>query len=298
MTHGAAERLYAKETLQKHQDVFRSWLLPFFQGKEVESIIRPDVLALRTRFLERATGIYRQYQILMTLKLFLKFCRNVVGLTCLDPAEISLPHRKQPKVIYLRNDEVQKLRDTIPVNTFAGLRLRTLVEVLLGTGLRISEALSLDREPFDRGIQELEIRGKGGKNRILFFPESVLSWIKRFLASRPDSYPALFITTGEPPRRLARADISRFFIILRRKAGITTRLTPHILRHTYCTNLLNNGADIMHIKELVGHSDIQVTARYYLGVDRDALRKVVRRLNYTVEEPVKGAVTSELVAGD
>src|SRR2546430_1316067 len=87
MTHGAAERLYAPETLKKHQDVFKSWLHPFFQDKAVESIDRIDVLSLRAQMLQRGVGIYRQYHIVMTLKLFLKFSRTLLGLNCLDPGE-------------------------------------------------------------------------------------------------------------------------------------------------------------------------------------------------------------------
>ena len=93
-------------------------------------------------------------------------------------------------------------------------------------------------------------------------------------------YSAIFITTGIP-RRLDRSDISKYFQALKAKAGIDKPFTPHILRHTYCTNLLRNGADITYIKELAGHQDIQTTAKYYLGVDREALRNVVAKyLNY------------------
>jgi site-specific recombinase XerD len=80
---------------------------------------------------------------------------------------------------------------------------------------------------------------------------------------------------------LAREDISRFFINLRIKARITKKLTPHLLRHTFCTILRNHGADISHIKDLAGHQDIQTTARYYLGKDKNVLRRVVDTcLNY------------------
>lgn len=241
----------------------------------------------------RGIGIYRQYQIVMTLKLFLKFSRNVLQLDCLDPAEIGLPKRKAPNVAFLSNAEIEKIRSEINIRTVSGLRLRVLIEVLLSTGMRISEALSLDREPFEEGLHELEIRGKGDKKRTVFFSNAALYWIQTLLKTRRDSHPPVFITTGFPPRRLARADISRFFINLRVKAGIKKKLTPHLLRHTYCTNLLNNGADIMHIKELAGHSDIQTTARYYLGVDKDALRAVVKKYqNYEPDQPL----TSESAA--
>src|SRR5260370_14226305 len=87
----------------------------------------------------------------------------------------------------------------------------------------------------------------------------------------------MFITTGYPVRKWAKEDISRFFILLRKRAGITKKLTPHLLRHTFCTNLLHHGADITHIKDLAGHQDIQTTARFYLGKDKAVLRQIVDR---------------------
>ena len=148
------------------------------------------------------------------------------------------------------------------------------------TGLRISEALSLDRTPFELDQTEIEILGKGGKSRAVFFPQATLYWIKRMLFYRSDDFPAVFVTTGIP-RRLDRSDMSRYFKTLKSRAGIDKPLTPHILRHTFCTNLRNNGADISFIKELAGHQDIQTTAKYYLGVDRKTLKEVVHKfLNY------------------
>jgi site-specific recombinase XerD len=103
------------------------------------------------------------------------------------------------------------------------------------------------------------------------------------LEKRDDDHPAVFVTTGIP-RRWQRYDISKYFIDLRRKAQIAKPLTPHLLRHTFCSNLLHHGADITFIKELAGHSDIQTTARYYLGVDRAALKRVVKNcLDYNTE---------------
>jgi site-specific recombinase XerD len=190
MTHGAAERLYAKETLAKHDDVFRSWLLPLFQGREVEDIKRSDVLHLRASMVNRGRSVYRQYSVLMTLKLWLKLCRNILDLECLDPAQIQLPNRKRPKVIVLSNHEVDCLRQARQVHTASGFRLRTLLEVLLGTGMRIGEVLALDREPFDFGAHELEIRSKGGRHRIIFFQRgepdldpSVSQYADRFSAA-------------------------------------------------------------------------------------------------------------------
>jgi integrase/recombinase XerD len=281
LTHGRAERQYAAETLTKLKDCFSAWILPQLGNCDLESLSRLDILRFRSAMVDANLDINRIYSVLMTLKLFLKFCRQVLKLACLDPdTEVKLPQRPKPHVYYLTNEEVQRLLEVMNTNTFTGLRMRVLVEVLVTTGLRISEALSLDRTPFELGQTEVQIVGKGGKPRTVFFPDSTLQWIKKFLYYRSDDFPALFITTGIP-RRWDRSDLSKYFKELRIRAQIDKPLTPHILRHTYCTNLRDNGADITLIKELAGHQDIQTTAKYYLGVDRKMLKGVVQKyLNY------------------
>lgn len=247
-----------------------------------------DITKLQAEMVDRGLGVARRYSVLMTLKVFLKFCREILRIPCLDPGDVHLPKRPAPFVQYLTNQEVDRLRDSLDTHKFTGLRMRTLVEVLLNTGLRISEALALDREPFEAGNTEVQIIGKGKKPRVVFFPVATTDWIKRFLRFRADDFPAVFVTTGIP-RRWDRNDQSKYFKELKWKAGIDKKLTPHILRHTYCTNLRDNGTDISLIKELAGHQDIQTTAKYYLGVSKQALRDAVRKnLNYedrSSEEP-------------
>ncbi len=285
MLHGRAERGYAAETLAKFREVFTSWIQPSFREREVESIGRSDVLILRNALLDARLSPNRQYNVLMLLRLFLKFCRDVLKLECLSPADVVLPRRVAPRVQFLTNAEVHQLLAVIPVTSFTGLRLRVLVEVLISTGLRISEALALDRAAFERGIKELEIVGKGGKRRTVFFTDRCTLWARKLLAIRADSCPALFVTSTEPPRRWERNDVSRFFLELRQRTGIEKPITPHLLRHTFCTNLLHNGADVTFIRDLAGHADIRTTARYYLGVDKKVLRRVVEKhLDYQLAD--------------
>lgn len=271
-----AEGGYSKESLVKYKDCMNSWVVRHFGGLELSCFDRMSVVSLRSAMVEANTGINRQYSVLMTLKGFLKFCRTVLKVEALNPAEILLPKRPRPHVQYLTNEEVSQIYTAIPPTTFINLRLRALIDVLLTTGLRVSEALSLERLPFETGQQEVEVVGKGGKPRPVFFSEKCIDVVRRYLNRRDDNHPALFVTTGEA-RRLSRGDLSKTFVALREKSGIDKKLTPHLLRHTFCTNLLHNGADITFIKELAGHQDIQTTARYYLGVDKVALKKVLNR---------------------
>jgi site-specific recombinase XerD len=205
LSYGRGERNYAPETLVTQRGAFRRWIVPMLGDIDVGALTRMDVIRLRTAMVDQKIGIAHQYSILMTLKVFCKFCRRVLKRDCLDPdREIQLPQRPKPFVHYLTNAEVGRLREALEVGIFTGLRMRTLVEVLLTTGLRISEALSLDRAPFEAGETEVQIIGKGNKPRIVYFPDSTLGWIKRFLRFRVDECPAVFVTTGIP-RRSARS---------------------------------------------------------------------------------------------
>ncbi|HTU44186.1 MAG TPA: tyrosine-type recombinase/integrase [Bryobacteraceae bacterium] len=283
--HCRAERQVASSTLAKYQDCFQAWLLPRFGQFEPSFIHRIQVLDLREAMMLRKLSPARQYSVIICLKSFLKFCRTTLALPCLDPAEISLPKRGRPNVEYLTNEEIGRMFDAINVATFTGIRLRALCELLLSTGCRISEALALKRDIFDANQNEVQIIGKGKRSRHIFFSQRCRFWVREYLAKRIDDDPALFVTTGYPVRRLKREDISRFFINLKKTAKIDKHLTPHLLRHTFCTNLLFNGADITHIKDLAGHQDIQTTARYYLGKDKSVLKRVVEQcLDYRVAE--------------
>jgi len=231
LSYGRGERNYAKETLVKHRDCFHAWILPLLGEIDIESLTRMDVVTLRNAMVDKGIGVSRQYSVLNAMKVFCKFCREILHLNCLDPdKEIRLPKKPAPFVHYLSNEEVQRLRDSIDIHRFSGLRMRTLVEVLLTTGLRISEALSLDRAPFEMGTTEVDIAGKGGKRRTIYFPEATVGWSRRFLRYRGDDFPAVFVTTGIP-HRWDRNDQSKYFKALKWKAQIEKPLTPHILRH-------------------------------------------------------------------
>lgn len=277
------DRRHAPETQDKTKECFRSWLIPHLGDLELTEIKAVHVLSLRQAMAAKELSIARQYGLLMALKLFLKFCRTVLEVNCLDPTTINLPRRENPKVEYLTNNEIQAIRESTDNSRALGIRTRALFEVLLATGMRISEALSLDRDSIDFEAKEASIVGKGQKQRTVFFNEESLRWVRRYLDLRQDANPALFVTYGDSPKRLTRGDIPRFFKALGRLAGIEKRVTPHLLRHTFCTNLRNNGADISLIQKLAGHHDIQVTARYYLGADTKLLREAVEK--YLIYSP-------------
>jgi len=204
---------------------------------------------------------------LACIKGLLKYYREHYSASLqINPDSITIPKRPRREVVFLTSDEIKRFRESIEIKPLYGLRFRTLVEVLLGSGMRISEALSLDRTSIDFQTRECLVIGKGSKQRPVFFSEDAIYWIKKYLERRIDKNPALFITTGKIPKRLTNQDLTRYFKRQRMIAGINKKVTPHCLRHCFATHLAMNGAPFTEIKTLCGHSRLETTITYYIGI--------------------------------
>jgi integrase/recombinase XerD len=204
---------------------------------------------------------------LACIKGLLKYCKIQFSAPLqINPDDITIPKRPRREVVFLTSEEIQRFRDSINIKPIYGLRFRTLVEVLLATGMRISEALSLDKDLIDFSTKEARIIGKGNKERIIFFTDEALTWIKKYVKARKDSNKALFVTTGQKPRRLRNQDLTRYFKRQRIIAGINKKVTPHLLRHCFASHLAFNSCPFTEIKTLMGHERLDTTIRYYVGL--------------------------------
>jgi integrase/recombinase XerD len=237
------------------------------------------ILALRRKMEERGCQEARMAGILNALRSLLKFSRSVLRLRTIDPREVRIPRIPKRDVVYLSKEEVQRFLDAIiPPGesweqvTFSRLRFRALVEVLLGTGARISEILSLDRSDVSLEHREAKIVGKGNKQRTLFFTERSLEWLGRYLSKRQDDERPLFIGCGDKPSRLVYDAVKTAFQRFEKRSAVGKTITAHILRHTMATTLLFNGCPIGHIRALLGHERLDTTCRYYLGLDLRAAK--------------------------
>jgi len=159
------------------------------------------------------------------------------------------------------------------------------LELLFSTGLRVSELCSLPRD-LDLRKDEFSVRGKGEKVRVVFLSESAKEAVKKYLSKRKDMDDALFTQLGHPMSKLGKEDSSRLtprsierivshYAI---KAGISKKVTPHIIRHSFATDLLQNGADIRSVQAMLGHSSIQTTQVYTHVTDRQ-LRDVHKKFH-------------------
>lgn len=217
---------------------------------------------------------------LIALRGFLKYLseRNIPSL----PADkIKLPKTSRKQVTFLHYDEVKQLIDAIDLSAEEGLRDRAIIELLFSSGLRVSELVNLDRGHVNTKRREFMVRGKGQKDRPVFVSDAAAEWVEKYLESRLDNLPPLFLSysrnniasrTGDY-RRLGARSIQRMISKYARLAGITKHVSPHTMRHSFATDLLMNGADLRSVQSMLGHSNISTT-QVYTHVTDEHLREV------------------------
>lgn len=262
---------------------YRLSLLKFFNfaGNIQPGDITPELIKKYRLWLNR-TGdsekelkkITQNYH-LIVLRAFLKFLSKN-NITALAPEKIELAKIPERQVNFLEAEEVEQLLDFNPGDSLRLLRDKAILELLFSTGLRVSELANLKRTDINLKKDEFSVRGKGGKIRPIFTSESAREAIKSYIARRADPQPALFVSIPKNKTALTRLtprSIERMIKKYAIRAGITKKITPHTLRHSFATDLLINGADIRSVQSMLGHSSITTTQIYTHITDRQ-LREV------------------------
>lgn len=217
-------------------------------------------------------GENREASFINTLRVFLKYCKDQLGLDVIDYTKIKPP--KIPKRVpdFIIDDDLKTLIESIKLSNLdgstniPGLRFRALVELILSTGVRISEALSIKISDIDYEQKEIKLIGKGNKERIVYLTSRAVAWINKYLQKRKSDNGYLFVTR-DGSSQLKVHDLWRFFQRDRDLLGLKVNATAHTLRRTFATKLRDNGVDITIISELLGHADINTTAKYYIGTN-------------------------------
>lgn len=290
------ERGFAAETIS----TYRRSLERFFTEAsihDVERITAGDVLGFKRQLLNRGCSPAYIAGMVLALRSFLTYCGQVRGLKVLDPTTVRPPKRPRRAVTYLTPEEVKRFVDSIKLKNHwlgrsrrqntnrSGLLYRALVEVLLGTGLRISEALALRQRDVDWMQREARVVGKGRKERAVFFTDRALHWLRAYLEQRSGHRSSDTCFTDVDGAPLSRVVVGRWFRRQTLRAGINKTVTAHVLRHTVATTLMFNGCPMGHIKDILGHERLETTCRYYLGLDLRRAREAHRQyLTYEVVE--------------
>lgn len=212
---------------------------------------------------------------LIAIRSFLKYCAIRRINTC-DYRLISTP-KKRTKRYCLTKKEMKDLRQAVlsyAVNQSSypkfcvGYRDRAIVELLYSTGMRVSELLSLDIDDVLLG-DSIRVYGKGREYRYVFLSKEARHWIDYYLQIRNDAHPALLVTHEvhngkilQGDGRITKKGVLRRLLGYGRQAKIPKRVTPHILRHTFATHMLNNGANLRIVQEMLGHKSIETTQLY------------------------------------
>jgi site-specific recombinase XerD len=198
-----------------------------------------------------------------------------------NPADL-IPSPKRPRTLpkVLRPDELAALLDRIPASTPLEQRDRALFEVAYACGLRAEELVNLNATSVDFDAEQLRVEGKGSKTRIVPAGEPALRALARYLErARPalaagDGEPALFLSKSG--RRLSTSDVRRRLRVWARQAAVQGGISPHALRHSFATHLLEGGADLRSIQELLGHASISTT-QIYTRVESARLKSAYAR---------------------
>jgi site-specific recombinase XerD len=287
------EKGHSELTIRNYEHYLRRFL-EFMQNKKSRSVtpktITQDKIRAYRLYLNRLEGVsgeqmkkITQNYHLIAVRAFLKYLSKR-DIEALAPEKIELADAQRKQIGFLEPRELEDLLNapsSFEKKPEVAARDTAILEALFSTGLRVSELCNLDRDQINLKRGEFSVRGKGGKDRVVFISSSSSSAISRWILIRNDSAKPLFIHFGGTKddedegefMRLTPRSVQRLISKYAKLAGITKKVTPHIMRHSFATDLLINGADIRSVQALLGHSSI-TTTQMYTHVTDQQLREV------------------------
>jgi len=251
--------------------------------RKVEEVNREDIVDFLSSLYKEKMDSRSVARYLVSVRNFFKFAM-MENLVTADPTEnLESPKVRHSLPTYLRVDEVDKLLAAPDVSTPIGLRDRAMLEVLYSSGLRVSELLNLRLSDLDMKLGCVRCIGKGDKERLVPIGRKAIAAVEEYMAGsrprfvRPSSPPphnqVLFLTRNG--RRLSRVSIWKIMHDYGVRLGLRGRLTPHKLRHSFATHLLEGGADLRSVQLMLGHADI-ATTQIYTHVVEARLKQVYK----------------------
>ena len=247
--------------------------------EELLQVSRQQLIAYLVRLKQEGRAASTVARKLASIKAFYRFltAERYIRRNPAEVLEAASRGLHLPKVLSVQ--EVERLLDEPNLGTLDGYRDKTMLELFYATGMRVSELVNVPVKNVDMKMQYVIVMGKGSKERMLPLGRTALHYLEHYLSvvrpqllhGKPDAASELFVTGWGGP--MTRERFYEIIVAYGKSAGISKRVTPHMLRHSFATHLLNNGTDLRIVQELLGHADISTT-QIYTHLDVERLREV------------------------
>jgi integrase/recombinase XerC len=263
----SAGKRYSRHTITSYNNdltQFFSWLEDERPGTAAEAVTHGDVRGWMVSLLEGGAAAGTVHRKISALRSLFRYMRRNELISADPVAGLKLPRKSGKLPVFVAEDALARLLDEFHFgDNFPGLRDRTVVEFLYLTGMRRSELINLRDTDVDLSMGQVRVTGKRGKQRIIPLSAGFIRSLRQYLASREDTGHTggwFFVTD----RGNKMYDKGVYNLVTRYLAMVTTieKKSPHVLRHTFATHMLNRGADLNSIKELLGHASLSATQVY------------------------------------
>ena len=272
------EKRYPETTVTSYLNALNKYN-DFIDEKNIQykTITKDEIREYLKRLDEENYSKSSVSQNLSALRNFYSFLVNNNKITSNQFKLIKNPKKEKHLPNFLQPDELQSIFDSIELETPLGIRNRLIIELLYATGLRVSELVSLELKDIDFSSHEIRVTGKGDKERIVFFGDYALKYLKMYLnrsrsillnGKKEDIL--LLNKDGNP---ITARGIEVVIDKIVNEAALKHNISPHVIRHTFATDMLNNGADLKSVQELLGHSSLSTT-QIYTHITNERLRSV------------------------
>lgn len=258
-------------TIKSHKRILETVILPAIGNKSLEHINPIDTDLLLERAIPRGCSV--PIHAIVTFRRLMKYAVDSGYKLKFDWREIEVPkYRPLKSAQALVPEEIEKLRKVFDLSSPSGIRNRALMELVLHTGLRISEAIAIDIDDVDFENNEISIRNIKTREMQMVFLHGAEYWLKEYLSKRNDDNPALFVSCSNfgrgsfEDRRMTKDTAKSAMRKLRIKVSFKKTLGWHLLRKTYCTHLLLSGVDIKSVQYLARHKSERTTLKYYIAL--------------------------------